>query len=73
MQQLEMVFTSGLRLLDEETTSSIMSAVKEVLLNIDENPFQFEEENAHILAGEEEALFAWLTVNYLNDFFAAKR
>ncbi|XP_060602036.1 ectonucleoside triphosphate diphosphohydrolase 1-like [Ruditapes philippinarum] len=65
--------TAGLRLLDEETTSSIMSAVQEVLLNIDENPFQFEEENAHILAGEEEALFAWLTVNYLNDFFAAKR
>ena len=50
-----------------------MEAVKEVLLDVEENPFQFEEENAHILAGEEEALFAWLTVNYLNDFFTSKR
>ncbi|XP_053399784.1 ectonucleoside triphosphate diphosphohydrolase 8-like isoform X2 [Mercenaria mercenaria] len=62
----------GLRLLDEETTSSIMSAVKQVLMDPMQNPFKFEEENAHILAGEEEALFAWLTVNYLNDFFTKK-
>ncbi|XP_045204909.2 ectonucleoside triphosphate diphosphohydrolase 1-like isoform X1 [Mercenaria mercenaria] len=64
--------TAGLRLLDEETTSSIMSAVKQVLMDPMQNPFKFEEENAHILAGEEEALFAWLTVNYLNDFFTKK-
>lgn len=61
--------TAGLRLLDEKTTASIMATVKEFLLNPLENPFKFEEENAHILSGEEEALFAWLTVNYLNDFF----
>lgn len=65
--------TAGLRLLDEETTGTIMAAVKNVLINPQENPFEFEEENAHILAGEEEALFAWLTVNYLNGFFAQKR
>lgn len=50
-----------------------MATVKEVFMNPAENPFKFEEENAHILSGEEEALFAWLTVNYLNDFFADKR
>lgn len=65
--------TAGLRLLDEETTGSIMKAVKQVFMDPKENPFEFDEENAHILAGEEEALFAWLTVNYLNGFFANKR
>ncbi|KAL4230278.1 Golgi apyrase [Mactra antiquata] len=63
--------TAGMRLLDEDTTGAIMTSVNQVLSDVDINPFMFEEGNARILSGEEEALFAWLTVNYFNNYFAS--
>ncbi|KAH3836392.1 ectonucleoside triphosphate diphosphohydrolase 3-like [Dreissena polymorpha] len=62
--------TAGLRLLDEEVTSEIMKTIHTFLGNQELNPFRYQPENAHILSGEEEALFAWLTVNYLNGYFS---
>ena len=58
----------GLRLLDENDTRSIMHGVKSVMSDKSVNPFLFDNEYVHILSGEEEALFAWITVNYLKQF-----
>jgi hypothetical protein len=33
------------------------------------NPFQYLDGYARILSGEEEALFAWMSINYLYDMF----
>ncbi|KAH3836390.1 ectonucleoside triphosphate diphosphohydrolase 3-like [Dreissena polymorpha] len=63
--------TAGLRLLDEEVTSKIMQTIHKLLGNRELNPFRYQPENAHILSGEEEGLFAWLTVNYLKGYFSA--
>ena len=37
------------------------------------NPFVYQEGFAHILSGEEEALYAWITINYLNGFFSGNQ
>ena len=62
----------GLRLLDENATRAIVSGVEAAMADTSVNPFVFDEEYVHILSGEEEALFAWITVNYLNHFFEDK-
>ena len=46
-----------------------MSGVEAAMADTSVNPFVYDEEYVHILSGEEEALFAWITVNYLNHFF----
>ena len=66
-------FPKGLRLLDERVTREIMEVVRDVMEDKGVNPFLFERENAHILSGEEEALFAWLTINYLEEIFHENR
>ena len=38
--------------------------------NLNVNPFLFKDDHVSILSGEEEAVYAWLSVNYLNGFFA---
>lgn len=61
--------TAGLRLLDENATRAIMSGVGTAMSDSSINPFLYDEEYVHILSGEEEALFAWITVNYLKKYF----
>lgn len=61
--------TAGLRLLDENATRAIVSGVEAAMSDASLNPFVYDEEYVHILSGEEEALYAWITVNYLNHYF----
>ena len=46
-----------------------MAGVEAAMADTSLNPFVYDEEYVNILSGEEEALFAWITVNYLNHFF----
>ena len=46
-----------------------MSGVGTAMSDSSINPFLYDEEYVHILSGEEEALFAWITVNYLKKYF----
>ena len=62
-------FIAGLRLLDENTTRSIIHGVDAALSDVNVSPFLYDDEYVRILSGEEEALFAWITVNYLKHFF----
>ena len=57
--------SQGLRLLPAHVSQGINLAVENALQDTNSNPFRFEREYAHVLSGEEEALYAWLTVNYL--------
>ena len=59
--------TAGMRILTDYRRTQILSWVRTALLNNSFNPFYFENNNAIILSGEEEATFDWLTVNYLNN------
>lgn len=58
---------------DQDVTRRIMEAVLDVMDDKGVNPFRFQREKAHILTGEEEALFAWLTINYLEGLFQNDR
>jgi len=55
--------TAGLRLLPIETSSRLLDAVGSAMRDKARNPFRFVE--ARIISGEEEAVFGWLTINYL--------
>jgi hypothetical protein len=56
--------TAGLRLLGEETQMQILDSV---FLTIESFPFRCKREWISVIDGQEEAVGAWLTVNYLID------
>lgn len=56
--------TAGLRMIGEDASSAILKQVRALL---GESGFLFEDEWASILAGNEEAVYSWMTVNYLLD------
>ena len=58
-----------MRLLPEDDANLVMQRIKVILTDKQRNPFQFDSLNARILSGEEEGVFAWITVNYLNGYF----
>ena len=58
-----------MRLILDVKADAIMERVDILLLNKDLNPFVYKSENTRILSGEEEGVFAWIAVNYLNGFF----
>lgn len=58
--------TAGLRVLSENRRNTILSWVHDALSNSSFNPFYFSSDQAVVLNGEQEAMFDWLTVNYLN-------
>ena len=66
-------FFSGLRVLPEDDARSLMNAIRNVLQNKTLNPFVFNPSNVRILSGEEEGVFAWITINYLKDYFGSDR
>lgn len=56
--------TAGMRLLPEPDQDAIMNKVKEIL-NSDDSPFLFKDDNVQVISGKEEAIFAWITVNFI--------
>lgn len=57
--------TAGLRKIGEEASGAILSKVRQLLR---ESEFRFDgDEWATILAGNEEGVYSWITVNYLLD------
>ena len=58
-----------MRLLMEDKANTVMDRINSILLKPEINPFSYEPLNTRILSGEEEGVFAWITVNYLNDYF----
>ena len=63
----------GMRMLLEESAHLAMEQIKDILSNRTINPFRFDSaENARILSGEEEGVFAWIAVNYLSGVFQTK-
>jgi len=65
--------TAGMRLLLEKEGYDMIEAIRDILSNKSISPFRFlSRENARILSGEEEGVFAWIAVNYLSDVFKTK-
>lgn len=57
--------TAGLRMVGDEIANSILKDVRNLLKTSD---FRFDEDGwASILAGNEEGIYSWITVNYLMD------
>jgi Golgi nucleoside diphosphatase len=54
--------TAGMRTLSEKDRGEIMTTTREVLSAYS---FHVDDSNIRIISGEEEALFGWITVNYL--------
>ena len=65
---VSIIYLVGMRLLHEPYATQITDRINKFLLG-PENPFEYEEINTRILAGEEEGVFAWITTNYLTGFF----
>uniref|UniRef100_A0A5K3EUY5 Apyrase n=1 Tax=Mesocestoides corti TaxID=53468 RepID=A0A5K3EUY5_MESCO len=59
--------TAGMRLLSESQQSDIWNAVREAIKN--DFDFKFEESWMQTVSGYYEALYGWITVNYLLDNF----
>lgn len=59
--------TAGMRFLSEENASKVFNFLDEILQDSTKNPFDYASpHHARILSGEEEGVFAWIAVNYLN-------
>lgn len=63
------ILVTGLRLLAADRAEAVMQQVDELLRDGMLNPFKYAYRNIRILSGEEEGVFAWLAVNYLNRYF----
>ncbi|KAJ4458545.1 putative ectonucleoside triphosphate diphosphohydrolase 1 [Paratrimastix pyriformis] len=57
--------TAGLRLLPPAKRDTILKAVREYLSQPANNPFLFKADNAQMISGQEEAVFGWITTNWL--------
>lgn len=64
--------TAGMRLLTEADQEAIMNYVKQVLSS-DRSPFLFKEDYVQIISGKEEAIYAWITVNFIQGVLTSKR
>ena len=63
--RIYLMATGGMRQLPLVEREGIMTTIRDVLSNKTLSPFLFERDFARIISGEEEAVFAWLTANYL--------
>jgi hypothetical protein len=57
--------TAGMRILEAPDRARVMSAVRDLFNNKTYCPFRFEDEQARVLSGEEEAIYDWAGVNFL--------
>lgn len=60
--------TAGLRIISLEDREALMAKVKSYLA--EHSKFTFAPSHARVISGEEEGVFGWITVNYLNDRLA---
>jgi Golgi nucleoside diphosphatase len=56
--------TGGLRTLPQPERVRLMKTVRDLFNNKTFNPFDFEDERARVIAGEEEAIYGWVGVNF---------
>jgi Golgi nucleoside diphosphatase len=62
-----------MRQLHEEKMNDAVRFIDTLMRNRSFNPFLYDSStNSRILSGEEEGVFAWITVNYLNGTFSGK-
>ena len=64
--------TAGMRLLPEADQEAIMNNVKQVL-DSDQSPFLFKDDNVKVISGKEEAIYAWITVNFIQGVLTSPR
>lgn len=58
-----------MRLLLEAEADAVMAKIHLLLSDKSLNPFKFRRIQSRVLSGEEEGVFGWLAVNYLNNLF----
>lgn len=58
-----------MRLLTQQQQQSVMAEVRRIFSDKSVSPFKFSDENARIISGMDEAVYAWITVNFLNGAF----
>lgn len=56
--------TGGLRTLSQSERVRIIGCVRELFHNKTYNPFDFDDERARVISGEEEAIYGWVGVNF---------
>lgn len=57
--------TAGMRILEDPDRARVMRAVRELFNNKTYCPFNFVNEQARVLSGEEESIYDWTGVNFL--------
>jgi Golgi nucleoside diphosphatase len=63
----------GMRQLHEEKMNDAVRFIDRLMRNQSFNPFSYKSStNSRILSGEEEGVFAWITVNYLLGSFTGE-
>ena len=66
--------TAGMRLLPEDQQNAILDEVRTLFNNKTKCPFLFEDDNdARIISGESEGIYAWVTVNFLSGVFGSNK
>ena len=56
--------TGGLRTLPQPQRVQLLDCVRKLFHNTTFNPFDFEDERARVISGEEEAIYGWVGVNF---------
>ena len=56
--------TGGLRELTKEKRVNLIDMVRKIFHDKTFNPFDFIDERARVISGEEEAIYGWMTVNF---------
>ena len=66
--------TAGMRLLPEDQANDLLTEVRNLFNDKEKCPFLFENDNnARIITGQAEAIYSWVTVNFLANVFHSGR
>ena len=58
--------TAGMRIISEAQRTDILNVIH---MNFRSSPFMYREDWISVISGDEEAIFAWIAVNYGHDLF----
>ncbi|XP_031559277.1 ectonucleoside triphosphate diphosphohydrolase 1-like [Actinia tenebrosa] len=64
--------TAGMRLLKKYEIDRILDKVDVLLSNKDYSPFKYERGFSKVISGEDEAVYLWVTVNFLKGLFSGE-